>query len=80
MQPLEFIHFYYDEEADCDYTDFRIIRLTSVIRLLVHSLCGGSVPPFLNSKDVELHKQILLCELKLQRLLHLTNMAKNIIL
>ena len=80
LDPVEFVQVYCDDKVGNSSEDLRIIRFTSLIRLLVHYACAGSMSPFLNIQDVGVHKQILLQELKLGRLLNLWNISKNIIL
>lgn len=79
IDDIEHIQIHFDYDAYVSSEIMRMVRFTSLVRLLVHTLICGSIHPVLNCSDVYLHQQILLYEVKLNRLINLTKVSKNII-
>ena len=78
---IQFIQVYVDtDEKNVGSEINRFVRFTSMVRLLLHEIIVGAMHPVLSCLDVDLHEQIWLYELKLKKVLNLTNNSKHVIL
>ena len=80
IDSVEYVQVYYDNDAMLGSETVRLLRFTALLRLILHLICTSSLHPNLSVNDASLHGQILINEMKLCKICHLTNVKKNIIL